>query len=503
MINPLDVLAAFLALIIISALLATKSKLPYTLVLVFIGIGFTGLSAFGLLGGGLIAASVNSIYSQINSAYLVLVDNGIFVGLVVPPLIFAAMIHVRSVDFRAVIRPATALATVGVLIATFVGGGLLWYFAGLTPIVSLLIGAILAPTDVVTVLEVFQRVRAPSELTTMLDLEAALNDATAIVVFTVIITSASLPGFPILSSIVTFLVKLGGGVLVGLAVGFAAETVASQLQDRVIVTILTVSVVYGTYAVSTGLGVSGLVAVAVAGLFFGNLTLEAWLGPSIRNSVVAFWEVAAFLGTSVAFLFIGFQVDITTFFQSIPLIAFAFLTTTVSRAATVYPILAAFRRLGAGWSWASVTFLGGMRGALSIALASSVGTSLLISTSDIRTINSLVLGVAFLSLTIQIPLLYRFVRRRFEKEQKVTKEDMENAMGKAIDEIVKSQLARRSGLISEEEFIAQVEERLALLNESFEELASTVETRRLLRARASQLYRSVVRRRLQGQDDDK
>lgn len=424
-------------------------------------------------------------------------------GLVVPPLIFAAMIHIRAVDLRAVVRPAVVLATAGVLVATLVGGVLLWYLAGLPPIVSFLISAILAPTDVVTVLEVFQRVRAPSELTTMLDLEAALNDATAIVVFSVVLTSASLPGFPILSSLLSFLVKLGGGVLVGLAAGFAAETLAAQLEDGVLVTMLTISVVYGAYALSTGLGVSGLVAVAVAGLYFGNLTLAAWIGPSTRASVVSFWEVAAFLGTSVAFLFIGFQVDFATFSQSIPLIGLAFIAMVASRALTVYPTLAIFQKIGdkMPWSWASVTFLGGMRGALSIALAASVGASVLFSASDVRTINSVVLGVAFLSLTIQVPMIYRYVKSRFEQEQKVGREEIEKTINDGVDSIIKSQLARNSGTISEEEFVAQAEEKLAALNRSFQDLASTIETRRLLRARASQLYRSIVRRRLQRSPD--
>jgi Na+:H+ antiporter len=504
MINLLAALAAFLALIVVSAFLSRKAKLPYTLVLVFLGVGVTGLSAFGLLGQGFVANSINSIFSQTNSAYNTLVRDGIFVGLVVPPLIFAAMIHVRTSNLRVVVRPAVLLATVGVIIATLVVGVFLWYFGGLSPFVSFLIGAILAPTDVVTVLEVFQRVRAPPELTTLMDLEAALNDATAIGVFTVIITSASVPGFPILGSLVNVIVRLGGGAVVGLVVGFAAETVASQLKDRVLVTILTISVVYGAYALSSGLGVSGLVAVAVAGLYFGNLTLATWIGPTTRNSIVAFWEVAAFLGTSVAFLYIGFQVNITAFFESIPLIALAFLATTLSRAATVYPILTMFQKLGAKWpmSWSSVSFLGGMRGALSIALASSVGASLVISGSDTLLLNSIVLGVAFLSLTIQVPLLYRFVRRRFEAEQKVSRDELEKAMDDAMAGIARSQLARHSGTISEQEFVGQVEQRLASLNEAFQVLASTVETRQMLRLRASQLYRVIVRQRQDSHDGD-
>ena len=56
--------------------------------------------------------------------------------------------------------------------------------------------------------------------------------------------------------------------------------------------------------------------------------------------------------------------------------------------------------------------LGGVKGALSIALAATITTSAVISLSDIQTINTMVLGVAFISIVVQVPLLFRYVRKR-------------------------------------------------------------------------------------------
>jgi CPA1 family monovalent cation:H+ antiporter len=129
--------------------------------LVLAGVAITVITfLFASQGGPDLASQLRSIYTQLLGGG----GGGLFVGLVVPPLIFEAMIHLRASDLRAVIKPSLALATVGVLIATSVGGLILWKVVGLSPYVSFLFAALIAPTDTVTVLEVFRRVKVPSKL---------------------------------------------------------------------------------------------------------------------------------------------------------------------------------------------------------------------------------------------------------------------------------------------------------------------------------------------------
>ena len=119
------VVAAFLLLALVAALLSSKLKIPYTLILVLTGIAITVVASLFTLQGG----SFENLITQLRSISTQLLQGGgggLFVGVVVPPLIFEAMIHIRANDLRAVIKPSLALATVGVVIATLVGGLILW-----------------------------------------------------------------------------------------------------------------------------------------------------------------------------------------------------------------------------------------------------------------------------------------------------------------------------------------------------------------------------------------
>jgi monovalent cation:H+ antiporter, CPA1 family len=406
-------LTAFLAVMLIAQIAAKRARVPYTLVLVFVGLAVSALTAISVAPSNGIAAALQDPIQQIRTLYTSLVSGGLFVGLVVPPLIFEAMMHIQATDLRAVIRPSIVLATAGVLIATVIGGLVLWQLAGISFVVSFLFAAIVAPTDVVTVLEIFRRAKVPTGLTTLMDTEAAFNDATAIVVFSIVVSSISVVSVPILSAISFFGLSTLGGVVVGLLVALTARRISSLTEDKIGETILTISAVYGSYVFATGVGVSGLIAVAVVGLYFGNVTMKATMGAPSREAVITFWEIAAFVGTSFAFLLIGFEINVVFLVQSGLLVIIAYAAVTVARAASVYPILALFSQVGQKMpiAWSNTAMLGGMRGALSIALAASLTGSTFLSGSDVQAITTMVVGVAFLSIVVQAPLLSRYVKK--------------------------------------------------------------------------------------------
>lgn len=484
------VVAAFLLVAFLAAVLSNKLKVPYTLVLVLAGIAITVIAyLFASQGGSDFASQLRSIYTQLLSGG----GGGLFVGLVVPPLIFEAMIHLRASDLRAVIKPSLALATIGVLVATSVGGLILWKVVGLSPYVSFLFAALIAPTDTVTVLEVFRRVKVPSKLSTLLDTEAAFNDATGIVIFTIILSTVGLQQFSVTQTVFNFGFTLGAGVLIGLAVAFLGEILSSLIEDRVAETILAIAVVYGSYALATGIGASGLIAVAVAGLYFGNYTMRSAMEPATREAVTSFWAVAAFLGNSVAFLIIGFQTNIITLSQSILLIIAAFAAVTIARAATVYPILGVFNKFGDKISvvWRNVAMLGGVKGALSIALAATITTSAVISIGDIQTIDTMVLGVAFISIVIQVPLLFRYVRKRIPQTDTASETVIDEQFELMASQIEELRKLKSEGKISNEEFTQRIEENKKKLDELIAKSPVTVETKKIIRARASALYASL------------
>ena len=487
------VISAFLLLTFVAALISIRLKVPYTLVLVFTGVSITIVATLLSIEGGYLQIPMLNIVSQVHSIYGQLIagsGGGLFVGLVVPPLIFEAMIHIRGDVLRSVIKPSLVLATLGVLISTAVGGLILWKAVGFSPSVSFLFAALIAPTDTVTVLEIFRRVKVPIKLSALLDTEAAFNDATAIVVFTIILSAVGLQKITVFNSLLNFGFTLGAGVSIGLGIAFAGEVLSSLIDDRVSETILTIAVVYGSYALASGVGASGLIAVAASGLYFGNFTIRTAMEPATREAVTTFWQIAAFLGSSVAFLIIGFQANIVTFPQSILIMAAAYAAVTVARAATVYPILAFFRKMSGKMTmvWSNVAMLGGVRGALSIALAATIATSAVISQNDLHTIDTMVFGVAFISIMVQVPLLFQYVKRIMPEPEAFKKTVLDEQFALISSSIAEAHRLRAEGKISEAEFIERLENSKMEMEKLVETSPVTVETRKIIRARASILF---------------
>ena len=488
------VIVGFLSIMMIASLVSMRGRIPYTLVLVLIGISLAVLSGTFLVGGG----QLEDIILQIRSFFFNLTvpgsPGGLFVGLVVPPLIFEAMMQIKSSDLRDVIKPAVVLATVGVVIATLVGGVFLWELAGLPIVVSFLFAAIIAPTDPATVLEIFRRAKVPSKLAALLDTEAAFNDATGIVIFTAILASVALPRPSALQIATNFAITLGGGLIVGFGVAFLAELVASMVSDPLSETVLTITAVYGSYALAAGFGFSGLVAVSVVGLYFGNLTIRSVLQPKTREAVKAFWAIAAFFGNSIAFLYIGFQTDIFTLLPSLGLIAIAYLAVIVARFATVYPILTFFDRIGdkIPLRWRNVAMLGGARGALSIAMVAYLASFTAVSSVDDDKITAMVLGVALISISLQAAVLFRYMRSRFPEEREQT-EEFNARLLRTVSTIEAFQNLRDEGKMSEEEFTRSLQIEGNELAEMLTGMHSTMGPTFIIKSRASRIY-SLIRR---------
>ncbi len=493
------IMAVFLLITFIAAIISLKFKTPYTLVLVLMGVGITAAATLLSLVGGPIHGFAQAIIDQIRSFDNLLLEgggNGFFVGIVVPPLVFEAMMHIRAGDLRAVIRPSLVLATVGVIIATLVGGLVMWLI-GLPFYVAFLFAALIAPTDVVTILEVFRRVKVPSKLTILLNTEAAFNDATAIVVFTIILSFVALHQASYIEAVGSFSYTLLGGLLVGLGIGFISELLSSLIEDRIAECILTVSAVYGSFALATGIGASGIIAVAITGLYFGNFTMRTAMESATRNTIKLFWEVIAFLANSIAFLFIGFQTDLLTLSQSVFLIIAAFIAVTLARAAAVFPIFAFFSKRGEKLPriWGYVALLGGVRGALSIVLAATITASAVISLTDITIIRTLALGVAFLSITFQVPILFRYVKSKFKDQESEQTEKSRKELVEIGAEIEETYDMRNERRISDREFVEKLEVCKDMIDDVIHESSAMLETKQIIQERANMLYSSVRRKR--------
>jgi Na+:H+ antiporter len=395
------IITAFLGIALVATLISTRAKVPYTLLLVFLGLGLAASSISSLTG-------VNLIYDR-------LIGGGLFVALVLPPLLFESMMNVRPEEFRSISRSALLLATVGVVISAAIVAFLLWQFAGIPLYSALVFGTLIAPTDVATVLEVFRRTKVPSRLATLMETEAAFNDATGIALFTAVLTGIGVSSRPFITIGTTFLYVFGGGVVVGLFVAYGSRFLQDFVDDPLSETILTLASVYGSYTIASALGASGLIAVAITGLSYGSAAMAKKLSTAGGEMVRSFWTVMAFIANTLAFLYIGLSTDIQEIFTTLIPIFLAFSAVIVARFATVHAILDLQVVAGERFrnSWKNVALLGGMRGALSIVLLAAIPNTL--PAKDL--IVSMTLGVAFISIVGQGILLNRYARRAFPQKQ--------------------------------------------------------------------------------------
>lgn len=382
----LEVALVVITLSFVAAILSEKLKLSYTTVLLMIGFVLSLLRASGNLGD-------------------VPLDNSIILGLVVPPIMFEAAMRTRYSVLRPFQKTVWALAIFGVIISAIVCALILSVALALPLAVALIFGVIVAPTDPVSVVNLLKRLKAPEALTTILESEANFNNVPAVVLYPIVVTLSLNP----IQNVSAFLVALGGGVLIGLILSGIAEALYRMITEPLAETTFTIAVMFGSYVLAESLGVSGLMAVAIAGLYMGNRTMRTAMSEETRVTVSKFWEVATFLATSFAFLLLGLKANLFLLFKYAPLVIIAFAAILLARTISVYPIVALTKILGerVPSSWTRLLAFAGLRGVLSVALALSLPES-----SFKETVVAMTFGVAILSLLVQGELLHLYVKRK-------------------------------------------------------------------------------------------
>ena len=407
------VIPVFLLTIFLASVIATRIKIPYTMILVGIGIS---ISVIDFTGYGIPNISGFKV------------DPKLILYFVIPPLIFEAMMRIDREQFKTIRISALALATVGVGLATIVGGLLLSYLAGLPTLVAFAFAALIAPTDAVIVIEIFKKVKIPKTLATLMESEASFNDAAGVIIFSSIIAIGASQGsllipesttqinVNILETVGHFAWVFFGGIAIGLGLATGSQFLHRLLEEPYSETALSVAVLFGSVVISNALGFSGLVAAASAGLWFGVIMRKPHImGEKVRIYATNFWEMIAFFANSVAFLYLGLNMDMARIGQNLPLIALAIIAVLAARAASTYPILAAthrFTKEKTTGAWRHVIMIGGMRGALSVALVATLPES------EMKEIlKTITFGVVLSSLIIQYPVLSRYIKKAFPEEE--------------------------------------------------------------------------------------
>ncbi len=199
--------------------------------------------------------------------------------------------------------------------------------------------------------------------------KSLFNDGTAIVMFNLMISIALAGRFNLASSVRDFIAISGGGVLIGITFGVLASQVIGRIQDPLVETTLTTVLAFGSYLVAEYFHVSGVLAVVAAGITNGNAG-PSGMSATTRVVVFNFWEYAAFLANSFIFLLIGLTFDLDVMIANWQAIIWAILAALAARALSIYGFSFFGREIPRKWK--HILFWGGLRGAITLALALSL-----------------------------------------------------------------------------------------------------------------------------------
>ncbi len=295
-------------------------------------------------------------------------------------LLFAGALHVDWNDMRRGRWPILALSTVGVLLSTFLIGGGFHLTAGAiglnVPIAwCLVFGALISPTDPVAVIGALKTANVTPTLEATVAGESLFNDGVGVVMFSIILeTALGGAAFAPGRALSLFAMEAGGGVILGLVVGWIACRGMRTIDQYNVEIMLSLAVVMGGYALAHHLHVSGPVAMAVAGLVIGNQGVKHAMSDTTRDYLLKFWSLIDDIFNAVLFLLIGLVVVTIPFDRKLILAGvLAIPLALAARAISVLLPLAGLRPLLSLGRLAPPTLIwGGLRGGISIALALSL-----------------------------------------------------------------------------------------------------------------------------------
>ncbi|MEH0418610.1 Na+/H+ antiporter [Streptomyces sp. B21-083] len=314
-------------------------------------------------------------------------DPHVVLPLMLPPLLYTAAVDSSYLDLRAQLRPVALLSVGYVLFATLaVGWAAYLIVPGLPLTAALVLGAVVAPPDAVAATAIARRVGLPSRVTTILQGESLVNDATAITAYRVALAAAVGEGATWAGGIGEFLLAAVGGVGIGLLLMVPIHWLRRCLKEALLQNTMSLLIPFAAYAVAEEVHASGVLAVVVVALYLGHRAWEVDFATRLQEEAV--WKMVAFVLESAVFALIGLQLPVVMkglgAYEGVDAAWYAiavFLAVVVTRFAWVYPGTFVPRLLSARirerepnptWKGAFVISWAGMRGVVSLAIAFSI-----------------------------------------------------------------------------------------------------------------------------------
>jgi CPA1 family monovalent cation:H+ antiporter len=395
-----ELLAFYVALLLVALLsepLSERLGIPFSAFLVLLG--FAAGELFTAFGG------------DTGLRWQLFHDLIFFVFL--PVLIFEAAFNI---DIRQLLRNLPLILLLALplmLLSTAITAALLYYGiahpTGFPWLAALIAGAMLSATDPVAVLALFKRVGAPERLRTIIDGESLFNDATAIVLYALLLALATgeqqsaEPGDAALQFLRIFL----GGALTGALAGAVAVLLHRIVTTQLARGVLSLLAAYGAFLLAEGLHLSGVMAALLVGLILGHAHRRA---PEMA-SLHAIWEYKAWIANTLLFLISGISFQVAMFTDQWLAILIGIVAVLAARAVSVFVFVPLFGALPGvepvPRHWQPVVWLGGVRGAVTLALALSLPLTL----DYWWTIQSIAYGVVLWTLLVHAGVMPWVLRR--------------------------------------------------------------------------------------------
>ncbi len=362
--------------IIIGALtmIFTKgTKLPYTVALLLIGLGLGGLDRTGFFHSNMpiISESIKLVAG---------IDPHLFLFVFLPTLIFESAYSLETHLFKRIFSQIATLAVPGLIVSTIITAVLVKY---LFPWdwsweLCLMFGALISATDPVAVVALLKEVSSRKRLETLIEGESLLNDGTAIVLFTLfysMVISTTNSSFNLFGVVGEFSFVVLLGLAIGVILGYVAILFISKVFNNPLVEIsLSVGVAYLVFFIAEHtFHVSGVVALVALALMFSSIG-RTKISPEVAGFLHHFWEMMAHFANTLIFLLVGvliieiIKLDSIEYWIALFVLYIGIILIRASSVGLFMPVL---RRIGVGITKekAIVLVWGGLRGAVSLALA--------------------------------------------------------------------------------------------------------------------------------------
>lgn len=349
-------------------------------------------------------------------------------------LLFAGGLGIKLSNLRDQKWEITILSIGSTLFSTFFIGYVLYWICQaiglpLALIHCLLFGALISPTDPIAVLAIVKKLHAPRRISTQIEGESLFNDGVGLVIFITIFTIAFGNTTPTLSSVsALFLKEAVGGVLYGAVLGCLFHQFICATKDHSLKLMLTFAIPTAGYSLADALGISGPLAMVVAGIMIGNWTRNVAFPKESLEHLDSFWELIDELLNCVLFLLIGLSMLTFSFHQedwilmliAVPLVLMA-------RYLSVMLPYVGFKRFRQYNKWSTIILTwGGLRGGLGLAMALTVPAGIIVipeKSIDLREIIVVMTyAVVLFSILVQGSTITPMIKRAKKAQETMPKD---------------------------------------------------------------------------------